>query len=300
MPNISNDLVNQLAGAQNAVWQHVSQTVANASGASVSFGSPLTVAAQTRDLYGELGAPMVVIQFALAETPEFVQALLLSQDTALALGSEVKGEQLTDVDENLVSDLRPTLEAIVQGICLAVGSLKEVPVVATGLTTRYQIFSFPPNMARAEELVRTQVAVTGGNVNGTIIWLMDEDTATDLIGGTPPVRAEDQAAPNLELEVSDSIHDRGDDAQGLDLLMDIPLEISVELGRVRMLVRDVVELGTGSIVEIEKSAGEPVDVLVNGRPVARGEVVVIEDNFGVRITEILSPHDRLTRLGEVA
>jgi flagellar motor switch protein FliN/FliY len=82
--------------------------------------------------------------------------------------------------------------------------------------------------------------------------------------------------------------------------MDIPLEISVELGRVKMMVRDVVELSTGSIVEIEKAAGEPVDVLVNGRLVAHGEVVVIEDNFGVRITEILNPNERLSKLGEVA
>jgi flagellar motor switch protein FliN/FliY len=82
--------------------------------------------------------------------------------------------------------------------------------------------------------------------------------------------------------------------------MDIPLEISVELGRVRMFVKDVLDLGTGSIVELDKAAGEPVDVLVNGRLVAKGEVVVIEDNFGVRITEILTPQERLTRLAEVA
>jgi flagellar motor switch protein FliN/FliY len=59
-----------------------------------------------------------------------------------------------------------------------------------------------------------------------------------------------------------------------------------------MVVRDVLDLGTGSIVEVDKSAGEPVDVLVNGRLVAKGEVVVIEDNFGVRITEILNPAER--------
>jgi len=87
---------------------------------------------------------------------------------------------------------------------------------------------------------------------------------------------------------------------GLELLLDVPLEISVELGRVKMLVKDVVELGTGSIVEIDKAAGEPVDVMVNGKLVARGEVVVIEDNFGVRVTEILNPYDRLKNLGDAA
>jgi flagellar motor switch protein FliN len=91
-----------------------------------------------------------------------------------------------------------------------------------------------------------------------------------------------------------------DDMNGLELLLDVPLEISVELGRVKMLVKDVIELGTGSIVEIDKAAGEPVDVMVNGKLVARGEVVVIEDNFGVRVTEILNPYDRLKNLGDAA
>jgi flagellar motor switch protein FliN/FliY len=64
-----------------------------------------------------------------------------------------------------------------------------------------------------------------------------------------------------------------------------------------MLIRELLEVGTGSIVELQKAAGEPVEVLVNGRLIARGEVVVVEDNFAVRITEILSPAERIQRLG---
>ncbi|MDW8207175.1 MAG: flagellar motor switch protein FliN [Chloroherpetonaceae bacterium] len=86
--------------------------------------------------------------------------------------------------------------------------------------------------------------------------------------------------------------------RGLDLILDIPLEVTVELGRVQMLIRDVLELSSGSIVELDRVAGEPVDLLVNGRLMARGEVVVIEDNFGIRITEIISPADRVAGLGK--
>ena len=85
--------------------------------------------------------------------------------------------------------------------------------------------------------------------------------------------------------------------RGMELIMDIPLEVTVELGRVRMLIRDVLELASGSIVELDRVAGEPVDLLVNGRLVAKGEVVVIEDNFGIRLTEIVSPADRVAGLG---
>jgi flagellar motor switch protein FliN/FliY len=75
-------------------------------------------------------------------------------------------------------------------------------------------------------------------------------------------------------------------------VQDIPLEITVELGRTKLLIKDILELGSGSIIELEKVAGEPVDLLANGLLVARGEVVVIEDNFGVRITEIITNADR--------
>ena len=88
--------------------------------------------------------------------------------------------------------------------------------------------------------------------------------------------------------------------RGMDLILDIPLDVSVELGRVQMLIKDVLELATGSIVELERVAGEPIDLLVNGQLIAKGEVVVIEDNFGIRITEIISPADRLSSAGKRA
>jgi flagellar motor switch protein FliN/FliY len=76
-------------------------------------------------------------------------------------------------------------------------------------------------------------------------------------------------------------------ARGLDLLSDVNLNVRIELGRTRMLVEDVLRLGEGAVVELDKLAGDPVDVFVNGRPVARGEVLVLNDNFCIRISEIL-------------
>ena len=76
--------------------------------------------------------------------------------------------------------------------------------------------------------------------------------------------------------------------QGVDLLRDVELNVKIELGRSKMLVDDVLRLGEGSVVELDKLAGDPVDVLVNGRLIARGEVLVLNDNFCVRINDILS------------
>ena len=82
----------------------------------------------------------------------------------------------------------------------------------------------------------------------------------------------------------------------LDLLLGVSLRVTVELGRTKMNIEEVLKLGPGSVVELDKLAGEPVDVLVNDRLIARGEVVVIDDRFGVRITDILSPIQRINSL----
>jgi flagellar motor switch protein FliN/FliY len=86
------------------------------------------------------------------------------------------------------------------------------------------------------------------------------------------------------------------DGTNLELILDVPLGVTVELGRVRMPVRQLLSLSAGSVVELTKLAGEPLDVLINGRQVARGEAVMVNDKFGVRLTEIVSPTERVEKL----
>jgi flagellar motor switch protein FliN/FliY len=86
------------------------------------------------------------------------------------------------------------------------------------------------------------------------------------------------------------------DQNNLNLLMDIPLKVTVELGRTQKQIKDILEMSQGSIIELDKLAGEPVDILVNNKLIAKGEVVVIDENFGVRVTDILSQWDRLQKL----
>jgi flagellar motor switch protein FliN/FliY len=82
----------------------------------------------------------------------------------------------------------------------------------------------------------------------------------------------------------------------LDFILDIPLTLTVELGRCRMLINELLQLGQGSVVELQKIAGEPMDIFVNNRLIARGEVVVINEKFGVRLTDIISPAERILKL----
>ena len=87
-----------------------------------------------------------------------------------------------------------------------------------------------------------------------------------------------------------------DQNRRLELLLDVPLDVSVELGRARVSIQDLLALGPGSVIELDKIAGEPLDILVNDRLIARGEAVVVNDKFGVRITDIVSPSERIARL----
>lgn len=84
--------------------------------------------------------------------------------------------------------------------------------------------------------------------------------------------------------------------RNLDVLLDIPMEVSVQLGSTRMQIRELLQLGQGSVVELEKMAGEPLEVLVNQRLVARGEVVVVNEKFGIRLTDVISPAERIQKL----
>lgn len=88
----------------------------------------------------------------------------------------------------------------------------------------------------------------------------------------------------------------GTNDRRLELLLDVPLQVTVELGRTRMTIQELLSLGPGSVMELDKVAGEPLDIVVNDRLVARGEAVVVNDKFGIRITDIVSKSERLARI----
>ncbi len=107
--------------------------------------------------------------------------------------------------------------------------------------------------------------------------------------------APEARAPQLEEFAASRGSD--DTHPSLDFILDIPLEISVEIGRSKMIINDLLKLSQGSIIELNKMAGEPAEIYVNQRLMARGEIVVVNDRFAVRLTEIISPQERVRQLG---
>lgn len=86
------------------------------------------------------------------------------------------------------------------------------------------------------------------------------------------------------------------DKKNLDFILDIPLQVTVELGRTKLMVRDILQLNQGAVVELTKLAGEPLDIFVNSKLVARGEAVVVGEKFGVRLVDIVSPNERVEKV----
>ncbi|MGA1875806.1 MAG: flagellar motor switch protein FliN [bacterium] len=115
-----------------------------------------------------------------------------------------------------------------------------------------------------------------------------------------PLQVEGQASPipgsDLPLEEKSSDPDSSHVPRNLSFIMDIPLEISVELGRTKMRIADILKLGQGSIIELNNPAGSSLEVLVNQKPIAKGEVVVVNEKYGIRLIEILSIMERIEKL----
>jgi len=120
----------------------------------------------------------------------------------------------------------------------------------------------------------------------------------DMPEGAEPVDDFEAAAFqefNNQFEDKQSSSASGDEIN-LDVILDVPVTISMEIGRTQINIRNLLQLNQGSVVELERFAGEPLDVLVNGTLIAHGEVVVINDKFGIRLTDVISPSERVKRL----
>ena len=236
----------------------LARTAAEAALAVLPTSRPLLAAdpiAASADLLTDGQA--VTAKFSGAAGGEVV--VVVGQDLADALRESPLGEL------DLTAAVRPALEAAARAfgpVVLDPGVMMEPVVALSALAAKDDAIAVP--------------LVEGGEIRAVLAlalspWPTDDSAA----GGV--ARRPSAAATALGL--------RG----GLDMLHDVEMEVSAELGRTRMAVRELLSLNPGAIVELDRAAGSPADLLVNGRLIARGEVVVVDENFGIRITEIVAP-----------
>lgn len=127
---------------------------------------------------------------------------------------------------------------------------------------------------------------------------MAEQEAAEQTGSEADLEPEAPAAKPASDEIFRPLGPESGTAQSRDLemIMDIPVKLTVELGRTKLTIKQLLELAQGSVIELEGLAGEPMDILINGYLIAQGEVVVVEDKYGIRITEIITPSERIHKL----
>ncbi|RZV38039.1 MAG: flagellar motor switch protein FliN [Candidatus Acidulodesulfobacterium acidiphilum] len=152
--------------------------------------------------------------------------------------------------------------------------------------------------ASSESTAPAEQSQAGGNSGTAVV----SDAADLGVEDIKPAKNETaQPTPKkpvkkLEFASFDESDKTAEPPKNLDFILDIPLTISVELGRTKMVINDMLQLGQGSVIELAKLAGEPLDIYVNGKLMARGEVVLVNDKFGVRLTDIISPVERVKKL----
>jgi len=205
----------------------------------------------------------VTARFSGAASGEVV--VVVGQDLADALKESPLGEL------DLTAAVRPALEAasrVFGPVILDPGQVMDPQVALSALATKEGAVAIP---LRDAEDVRAVIAMALSP------WPTDDPMAAMTAAAT---------GGGVAQRTSSALGARG---AGLDMLHDVEMEVSAELGRTRMSVRELLSLIPGAIVELDRAAGSPADLLVNGRLIARGEVVVVDENFGIRITEIVSP-----------
>jgi len=314
---VSADVLTQFVVKQAQVWQSVAMYLSEQNNTLVEIPTPQSNAVPIGDLTGLTADPVLHIQAQFAEQSDapclFVVGEQMSEraESQRALLEATLGSAPNPLDDAALNAVQAFGQHLMQGLAIAYGNLTSKTFTPDQVIARYEPIAFPPNFLTVDEVIATRFTVQiPERPPFKLTWLLTENLARALLGMQPveadplasllmePEPAAPAAAPTPTPAAFNIFADNDDSReQNLDLLLDIPLEVSVELGRVTMLIRELLEVGTGSIVELQKAAGEPVEVLVNGRLIARGEVVVVEDNFAVRITEILSPAERIQRLG---
>lgn len=150
----------------------------------------------------------------------------------------------------------------------------------------------------------SETTVTTGEAQGEVddVWAeaLAEQAKSEQTQATAPAKpvaaAKPEPRPAPTADLKDEPGAPADEGKNLEVILDIPVSLSMEIGRTQIPIRNLLQLSQGSVVELDRLAGEPMDVLVNGTLIAHGEVVVVNEKFGIRLTDVISPAERVKTL----
>ncbi|MBN1649370.1 MAG: flagellar motor switch protein FliN [Spirochaetales bacterium] len=299
----------------NGITGQMSSNLTNLVGKNVQIGRPVVEATDRDGILGSLPDEVVEIKLDFTDGVQGDHSFIFPTQLATAVAGLMMGQEGVELNEAALSALEEagntmagnsatvfgdkigatvmtspgkTKKALKASLKLPSGGFMKVsyPVTIEGEAPAeiYEVFSMP--------VVDTLIGNGGGMDLGIGAGQAVQSQSMGMgmsMGGMNMGPANVQSVQFPNLMPQSSTGDQGN----IGLLMDVYMEMTVELGRTKRLIRDILGMGEGTIIELDKLAGEPVDILVNHKPIAKGEVVVIDENFGVRVTEIISPVNRV-------
>jgi flagellar motor switch protein FliN/FliY len=269
----------------------------HAAGAALttSLNRPLTVQVvdvtpmTLRALLEDLDAPWAFVEMTYQRGMTGTHWLIVSRRNALALAGD-SGAEVVDLEARHKEAIRNTVNQLLHAagpplMPLFARSVAYAPVTVH-VTMRDE--ELPGDLSMDQRVWVVRAEATGEQTRIELLLTVDEALAHDISAlGT----SEPEAPAAGERRAADS-----GGSSKIDLILDVTLPVAVELGRARMQIQDILKLAPGSVIALDKSAGDPVDLFINDRAIAKGEVVIIDENFGVRLTSIVTASERIRTL----
>ncbi|NUM40561.1 MAG: flagellar motor switch protein FliN, partial [Leptospiraceae bacterium] len=311
---VDRDIIAELIGS---AFSMAGNTLGTILSKNVRISSPNSETKTPAELKAELGSNSICMYSDLSGSFSGRVAFIMSIDNASKIINVMMGGMSTgEMDEAQIQTLKDSLSPIIGTVTAQTGLKLNASV--NGTPANISVVKTPSDLILPDgaTLIRTSLNVSiDGIPSFKVHYLLSLSTANDMLtiskrGGVNKQQDSGTGGMNINMNpgAGQSLSQLGiksvgfpslstagspSGATNLNLLMDVQMALTVELGRTKMYIKDILGLGEGSIIELDKLAGEPVDLLVNGKLIAKGEVVVIDENFGVRVTDIVSPTDRI-------
>jgi flagellar motor switch protein FliN/FliY len=242
-------------------------------------------------LVNQVPPPWVLVEIVYQRGMTGTQWLLFDKAAALALAAALGGDDAVDEEMRARHEevLRETVNQVLTGSAAALLPLFARSVAFAPVSVRKveEVDGLPAPLTPSEEThlwVARAEAHSGDGFRAEFTLLMGRELAEEIVALGAPAAPETEAPKDERLPST------------IDLILDVTLPVAVELGRSRMQIQDILKLAPGSVIELDKSAGDPVELFINDRPIAKGEVVIIDENFGVRLTSIVTATERIKTL----
>jgi len=331
---ISDEIKEFLESIGKSISKETSDILSTVTGKEVAISMNKISELDMKELMSLYPPDILSVRFNISDKPEDFIYVIFEKDIAVKISSWMIMESDEGVEfseEKHLDSIKETANQILEHLSPVLS--EELKKRVEFFSIRAEVLKLEPNLFDIPDPVSVEYSLNmGDNQERKVTKILSSETIERLLKGeeetesVEEVPSEEVESPEIlsdafeespEIELEDSIPqvekeeaEEEEDiitsepqipeemTEKIGLLMDLSLPITIELGRTRMLIKDILELGHGSVIEFDKLAGEPVDLLINDKKVAEGEVVVIDEHFGIRLTNLIKPSERIKNLGK--